>query len=150
MAKTLIRRATTADFPVLLEIDQQSFPEGIAYDAQELAYFMDRRGSDTLILENDDQIAAFLIVDSGPDHRSATIITLDVRQQFRRLGFASRLLAHSEAILRERSIGTYRLQVDVHNRQAIAFYEKHGFERVRVLRDYYPNGHDAYLMTKSL
>lgn len=150
MPKTLIRSATTADFLDLLDIDQESFPEGIAYDAGELAYFMSRRGADTLVLEHDGDIAAFLIADTRTNQRAATIVTLDVRPPFRRLGYASRLLQESEQILKERGVREYRLQVDVNNAAAIAFYRKYGFERVRTLRQYYSNGHDAYLMTKAL
>ena len=42
MTKTLIRHATPEDFITLLEIDQASFPRGVAYDATELSYFMNR------------------------------------------------------------------------------------------------------------
>ena len=150
MSKTLIRLATAADFPILLDIDQESFPEGIAYDAAELSYFMSRRGSATLVLESDGNVAAFLIADTRPGQGAATIVTLDVRPPFRRLGYASRLLLESEKLLKERGVRDYRLQVDVDNAAAIAFYRKHGFERLRTLRGYYSNGHDAYLMTKIL
>jgi ribosomal-protein-alanine N-acetyltransferase len=47
-------------------------------------------------------------------------------------------------------VETYDLQVDVTNRPAIAFYKKHGFNTVRTLKNYYANGHDAFLMVKEL
>ena len=150
MAKTLIRRAAAADFPVLLEIDEGSFPAGVAYDSLELSYFMRRKGAETIVLENDGAIAAFLIMEVHRNTNAATIVTLDVRKDHRRRGFASRLLAQSEEILAEHSIETYDLQVDVGNIAAIAFYKKHGFDPVRVLRNYYSNGNDAYLMVKKL
>ena len=150
MPKTLIRRATAADFPDLLKIDEGSFPAGIAYDALELSYFMNRRGAETLVLEHGGQIAAFLIMEIHRNANSATMITLDVLQDFRRRGFASKLLEQSQKILAEHSIATYELQVDVGNSAAIAFYKTQGFEPVRILREYYSNGNDAYLMAKKL
>ena len=150
MAKTLIRRATAADFPVLLDIDKDSFPPGVAYDSLELSYFMSRRGAQTLVLEEDGTIAAFLLMEVHRNTNTATIVTLDVREAFRRRGFASRLIEQSEEILAEHSIEVYDLQVDVENAVAIAFYTKHGFEPARVLRNYYSNGNDAYLMVKKL
>ena len=150
MAKTRIRRANAADFPVLLKIDEDSFPTGIAYDARELSYFINRRGAVTLVAEDDDEIAGFLIVHARRNTNTATMITLDIRSQFQRRGFAAQLLEESEKILVEEAISTYDLQVDVENSKAIAFYKKHGFENVRLLRKYYSNGHDAYLMVKKL
>jgi len=53
MAKTVIRHAVTADFDTLLKIDQASFARDVAYSAAELAYFMNRDGAETLVLEED-------------------------------------------------------------------------------------------------
>src|SRR5438093_4122614 len=53
MAKTLIRHAVREDFETLLEIDEASFPGGVAYDADELSYFMTRDGAETIVAEED-------------------------------------------------------------------------------------------------
>ena len=150
MTKTLIRHATSQDFPALLEIDEASFPVGVAYSSNELAYFMNRPAAETLVLERDGSVAAFLIMDVKRRRKHATIITLDVRQDYRRHGYASRLIQRSQEILIGYGVETYDLQVDLENHGAIKFYEKHGFERADVLRNYYSNGHDAFLMTKKL
>ena len=150
MPKTLIRHAVDADFKVLLEIDEASFPRGVAYDANELAYFMNRDGSETVVLEEDGKIVAFLIMELHRNRRSATIVTVDVRENCWRKGYGSRLLMRAEEMLRDYGIELYDLQVDVSNGQAILFYKKHGFTIVRTLRNYYANGNDAYLMVKEL
>lgn len=150
MAKTLIRRASAADFNTLLEIDQASFPSGVSYDALELSYFMNRSCAETIVLEEDGQIVAFLVLEVHRTRRSGTIVTLDVRQAYRRKGYATRLLNRSEDILSDFGVEAYDLQVDVTNHGAIRFYKKHGFETVRTLRRYYANGNDAYLMVKEL
>ena len=150
MAKTIIRQATSADFPVLLEIDVASFPLGISYDSEELSYFMNQNGAETIVLEDDGTIAAFIIVDVDRKARSATIVTLDVREEYRRMGYGSQLLRRSEEIILKHDVTLYGLQVDVNNGGAITFYEEHGFRAARKLSKYYPDGHDAYLMIKSL
>ncbi len=150
MAKTLIRHAVGEDFEALLEIDQASFTGGVAYDASELSYFMKREGSETLVLEEDGKIVAFLIVEVHRTRRSGTIVTLDVREAHRRSGYGSQLLTRAEEILLEYGAEAYDLQVDVNNRGAISFYKKHGFRTVRTLSHYYANGNDAYLMVKDL
>ena len=60
------------------------------------------------------------------------------------------LLDHSEQILREENIRRYRLQVDISNESAIAFYRKHGLRAHQTLKGYYGNGADAYLMEKEI
>jgi ribosomal-protein-alanine N-acetyltransferase len=150
MAKTLIRHAVEADFNVLLEIDEASFPGGIAYDAAELSYFINHEGAETLVVEEDGQILAFLIMEIQPGRRRATIVTLDVREACRRHGYATLLIEKAEKILVEYGVEVYDLQVDVGNNGAIRFYKKQGFKTVRTLKRYYSNGNDAYLMIKDL
>jgi ribosomal-protein-alanine N-acetyltransferase len=150
MTKTLIRHAVHEDFAALLEIDQASFGDGVAYDAAELSHFMKLKGTETLVLEEDGTVVAFVIVEVHRTRRSGTIVTLDVRATHRRKGYASQLLNRAENILLNYGAEAYDLQVDVKNRAAIRFYTKHGFHRVRTLRRYYANGNDAYLMVKEL
>jgi ribosomal-protein-alanine N-acetyltransferase len=150
MAKTLIRHAVAADFSALLEIDEASFPGGIAYDAAELSYFINHEGAETLVAEENGQILAFLIMEVQPGRRRATIVTLDVREPHRRSGHATQLLARAERILQDYGVEVYDLQVDVGNEGAIRFYKKQGFKTIRTLKKYYANGNDAYLMVKEL
>ena len=150
MAKTVIRHAVAADFHALLEIDEASFPGGVAYDAAELSYFMNRVGAETLVVEEEGTIVAFIIVEVHRTRRSATIVTLDVRDTHRRNGYGTQLLKRAEDILNDYGVEVYDLQVDVTNHPAIDFYKKHGFTTVRTLRHYYANGNDAYLMVKEL
>src|SRR5262245_54586288 len=150
MTKTLIRHAIPADFESLLAIDVSSFPGGVAYDATELAYFMNHERAETIVLEADGKIVAFLIMEIHRNRRTATIVTLDVCENERRNGYGSRLLQRSEEMLLDYDIEAYDLQVDVTNTGAIAFYKKHGFTTIRTLRHYYANGNDAFLMVKEL
>jgi len=150
MAKTLIRHAVGTDFDVLLEIDQASFSRGVAYNANELSYFMNRSGAETLVLEEGGKIVAFIILEVHRTRRSGTIVTLDVRETHRRNGYATQLLNRAELILSDYGAESYDLQVDTSNRPAITFYKKHGFRTVRTLLRYYANGNDAFLMVKEL
>jgi len=150
MAKTLIRRAKQADFARLVVIDQASFPPGISYDHAELSWFMKRTNAETIVLEHDREIAGFLIVEMNLRRSIATMITLDVLERFRRFGYGGRLVRRSEELLIRAGIKRYELQVDVENEGAIAFYRKYGFRKAGTLKRYYPNGHDAYVMVKTL
>lgn len=148
--KTLIRHATGTDFPALLSIDAASFEREIAYDSAELSFLMKRPGAETLVLEEGGAIAAFLLMEVNRRRKRATLVTLDVRSERRRNGFASELLRHSESILDGYAVHTYDLQVDTRNDGAVLFYQKHGFTVERRLKKYYPGGHDAWQMVKKL
>lgn len=152
MGAAMIRNATQSDFPRLLAIDQTCFSADIAYDALELAYYMEREQSHTLVAEVGPQIAGFLLVDIETirNGRVATLITLDVVENARRQGVGSALFARSERLLLESGVPRYRLQVDTTNRSAIEFYRRAGFNQQRTLEAYYPNGADAYLMEKAV
>jgi len=150
MTKALIRHAVREDFETLLEIDEASFPGGVAYNANELAYFMNRDGAETLVAEQAGEIIAFLIMEVHRNRRTATLITLDVREDHRRSGYGTLLMTRAEEILRDYGVEVYDLQVDIKNRNAVRFYNKHGFTVVRMLPKYYANGNDAYLMVKEL
>jgi|SRR5688572_4186547 len=148
--KTLIRYATSRDFPILLSIDEACFPPEIAYDALDLKHMMSRPGAETLVLEEDGEIVAFLLMDVDRKRRTATLVTLDVLEAHRRKGYASNLLARSEKSLNEFEVTTYNLQVDTKNEAAMAFYRRNGFAVDRLLRKYYPGSRDAWQMVKKL
>jgi [ribosomal protein S18]-alanine N-acetyltransferase len=148
--KTLIRYATSRDFPMLLSIDEACFPPEIAYDAMDLRHMMSRAGAETLVLEEDGRIVAFLLMEVDRNRKTATLVTLDVLKDHRRSGYASSLLARSEQTLAGLGVTSYKLQVDTQNEGAISFYRKNGFEEQRLLRKYYPGSRDAWEMIKKL
>ena len=148
-----IREAIRTDFPTLLSIDQDCFAGNIAYDAAELTYFMNRRHSRTLVAQVDRQIVGFLLddVEVLQSHQPiATLVTLDVLKFMRKSGIGTALLDHSERTLRTKGVSRYQLQVDITNSTAIEFYRRKGFMNLRILKDYYKDGTDAFLMEKLL
>ncbi len=111
---------------------------------------MSQVGATNLVAEVEGETVGFLVLESEPESRRATLVTLDVVEPHRNAGIGSLLLARSEEVLRKQNISRYRLQVDVSNESAIAFYQKHGFGTRQTLRGYYGNGADAYLMEKEI
>lgn len=73
------------------------------------------------------------------------LYSLGVSAQCRGTGVAQALLAHSFEHLKA---PYYTLEVKTANQSAISLYEKSGFTKQKILKHYYPNDHDGYLMRK--
>jgi len=78
------------------------------------------------------------------------IISLAVRPEYRRRGIGRALMEALLARFKERGMRAARLEVRVSNTPAIKLYERLGFRIKGVLRGYYLDGEDAYLMVKEL
>ena len=78
------------------------------------------------------------------------IVTMDILPDYRRRGMASEILRDIEQKLLTKGVQAIWLETATDNEPAIAFWQKHGFRKVRVRKRYYPGGLDAYSMTKLL
>jgi ribosomal-protein-alanine N-acetyltransferase len=78
------------------------------------------------------------------------IITIDVHPDARRHHLGTMLIDGACEKLRKMTAFMVVLEVAVNNHSALAFYDKHGFKRVKVLERYYSRDVDAIFMTKRL
>lgn len=78
------------------------------------------------------------------------IITIDVHPDARRQHLGTLLIEAACERLRKMTAFMVVLEVAVNNHSALAFYDKHGFKRVKVLERYYNRDVDAIFMTKRL
>jgi [ribosomal protein S18]-alanine N-acetyltransferase len=162
-----IRNSRREDFDRLWRIDQQCFPPEISYSRLELAVYMRRPGSFTLVAEavlnhthDADElietpstaapaILGFIVAQAQRQGRGH-IITIDVVDQARRAGIGSKLLMAAEARLQAASCHVVHLETAVDNMAAIAFYKRHGYYLEKTVPRYYSNGVDAFLLKKDL
>jgi [ribosomal protein S18]-alanine N-acetyltransferase len=149
-----LRDYRPGDFEVLWNIDQRCFAPGIAYSKRELAIYIRRRGSFTLVAETAEtpdhgpQIAGFIVAEAnrGVGH----IISIDVLPESRRLGLGSKLLTAAEHRLRSQACRNVILETAVDNISALGFYKRHQYAVLKVSPRYYSNGVDALVLGKSL
>lgn len=151
-----IRDYHPEDFTTLWRIDQQCFSPGIAYSRYELRTYMGRARAFTLVAERldpsgapEENILGFLVGESSW-RAVGHVITIDVRQEFRRYRVGSSLLSAAEQRFRGRRCQLVRLETAVDNQGALAFYKRHGYDVVRTIPRYYSNGVDALLLEKDL
>jgi ribosomal-protein-alanine N-acetyltransferase len=137
------------DFETLYEIDQACFDEAIAYSRRDLRAYLKFPGAECVIGEaGRSQIAGFCI--SARRAHQGYIITMDVLPKYRRHGLATALLDESERRLAMKKVTEVWLETATDNDPAIAFWQKRGYRKRGVQKNYYPDGRDAFTMQKLL
>jgi len=155
--KFILREFKREDFEILWDIDQKCFAPGISYSRLELAAYIRRRGSLTLVAESTEakgeaagtEIVGFIVAEVDR-HGIGHVITIDVVPAARRFKIGSSLLAAAEVGLRAAQCRSVRLETAVDNLGALAFYKRHGYFLERTVPHYYSNGVDALILQKDL
>jgi ribosomal-protein-alanine N-acetyltransferase len=102
----------------------------------------------------------FLVVEQGgivlgyiagiSSWREGHIVSLAVLPPWRRKGIATTLVEELCCILKEKGKKRVKLEVRISNTDAIALYKTLGFEKQKIVKNYYENEEDAVLMKKRL
>lgn len=150
-----IRGYREADFETLYAIDQVCYPAAVAYTRAELEWYLRLRGAKCAVAQaagkekgGRAKVAGFVVSVSRARH--GHIVTIDVLETFRRAGAGSALLQHAEAHMKARGVSEVWLETATNNEAAIAFWKKHGYRNHGRLPNYYPDGIDAFAMSKTL
>jgi ribosomal-protein-alanine N-acetyltransferase len=149
-----IRQFEKADFDTLWRIDQACFDPQLAYSRPEMAFYMRRPGSFTLVAEADGGevpgtgILGFIVTETR--RKSGHIITIDVVAEARRAGVGSALLGAAEDQLLRAGAVAVALETPVNNAAAIRFYKQKGYFVEKTVAGYYSGRMDALVMTKEL
>lgn len=149
-----VRRVTSRDFRRIIELENLCFPGNLAYSPRQIRYLLTKANSTVLVETHRKVIRGFIIILNRKGTTVAGIETVNVHPQQRIKGVASRLLNAAEADMKKKGIHNIRLEVSTTNHAAIALYEKAGFQKDTVLKNYYLYNHqgsrDALRMTKKL
>jgi ribosomal-protein-alanine N-acetyltransferase len=149
-----IRQFEKADFDTLWRIDQACFDPQLAYSRPEMAFYMRRPGSFTLVAEAEGSeipgngILGFIVAETR--RKSGHIITIDVVAEARRAGVGSALLGAAEDQLQRAGVVAVALETPVNNAAAIRFYKQKGYFVEKTAAGYYSGQMDALVMTKEL
>jgi [ribosomal protein S18]-alanine N-acetyltransferase len=162
------------DFETLFQLDRLCFDPGIAYSRAELSSFIEQRRAFTIVAEWNGPAAAAPADEAargqgtteaaGLPRRAIAgfltchyqkqgyghVITIDVHPEARRHGLGTLLIDATCERLRRLTAFMVVLEVAVNNHAALAFYDRYGFKRIRVLERYYSRDVDAIFMTKRL
>lgn len=112
-------------------------------------YFYETNNSGFIVAEVGHKIIGF-IVGVKINSELVKILMLSVSKQYRRRNIGSLLLEQFLEQAKKDKINSIELEVRTDNNSAIKFYEKHGFDIINRITEFYQNGEAAYTMRKKL
>jgi [ribosomal protein S18]-alanine N-acetyltransferase len=145
------RRLRAADLDRILAIEHECFGAD-AWDRNLFAEYLCDWGDLFLVAEGRRRVYGYVLacIRSRTAVPSAELVSIAVVGAARRQGAATVLLASIMRRLRRRAILRLSLMVKVTNTGAMAFYDRHGFSRIRRVPGYYEDGTDGFLMSRDL
>ena len=123
----MIRQAELKDAYEISLIDEKIFVDHLSYEF--------------IVYESDGIIVGYIISWVADN---TEILNFGVLKEYQKKGIGSLLFDEVLKI----SEGIISLEVRESNINAINFYQNRGFKAVRVRKNYYSNGEDAYLMVR--
>lgn len=152
-SKIEIRDVAARDLKALAGIDSLCFPND-AWDVEEFRYFLENSNSWLWAIEEGKTIIAFIMLEDikvrEKPCRRLYIANLAVHPDKQRRGLAGKLMERTRQLADEKAFRAISLHVATDNLSAISFYEKLGFTRRKVHKDYYGKGRDSLVMTLDL
>jgi ribosomal-protein-alanine N-acetyltransferase len=154
-----IREATISDLDQIITINRLTLPENYPY-----YFFLDHLREYNLaffVADINGKVVGYVMprIELGFSNlrslpvlvRKGHIVSIAVLSEYRRRGIATALLTASMRAMKDyyRAEEVY-LEVRVSNIPAINLYRKLGFKEAKVLKYYYADGEDAYLMARAL
>lgn len=100
--------------------------------------------SKVIVYEKDDKVIGFITATAL--YETCDILSIVVDPIYRKKGIGTNLIGYLISDLGE-SLKLLTLEVATKNKEALALYDKFGFEVVHT-REHYYNGDDAYLMAR--
>ena len=149
--ETSIRAAHDDELDDLRELDLKVFGK-LAYPPFVLRQLFDMYQEYWLVAEHPSEagLAGYSLGAPTPDRKLAWLLGLAVAPDCRNLGFGERLTLESLDLLRSRGVPRVCLTVEPNNDVAIGLYRRVGFVITKVVADYFGQGEDRAIMTRSL
>ena len=149
-----LRDYRTGDLEAMFRLDEDCFEKEFRFDLESMREFAEQHNAVVRVAEKVcDGIVGFVIahVQSIASELRAYVVTLDVDPRWRRRGVAARLMREAETRAMAAGARWIQLHVFTRNEAAIRFYERLGYQRIRVKRGYYgASGLDAIVYGKEL
>ena len=142
----MIRRLKEEDILKIVELENSTLNTSLGYDMlkssleNEMAYFF--------VLEEEDNILGY--ISTMFDGEIVEILNFCVDKNYQHMGLGTKILSFLDNYFYTLKAKSMILEVRDKNINAIKIYEKFGFKRIHVRKNYYSNGDDALILAHKL
>jgi len=147
LINVIIRKADKKDLNEIFKIEVSSFKN--PYPRQYLEFLMIITPDFFLVAEENNEIIGY-VVGIIRKNKTGHIVSIAVSPKHRRKKVGQKLLDAILTKFKKRKLIRVKLEVKTTNIPAISLYLKNGFQIVKRIKEYYPNGEDCYVMEKDL
>lgn len=144
----MIRKMTKEDLPVIDKLEKELFssPWPMSMYVSEMT---SNPFAHVCVLEEEGEIIGYF--DWWNLYDNAQIATIGVRKEYQGKGYGQKMMDYIIQEATSQGCENLSLEVRVSNEKAISLYEKNGFLKVNIRKNYYEDNHeDAFLMVKPL
>jgi ribosomal-protein-alanine N-acetyltransferase len=142
----IIRRIKADDIYQIIVIEHSSFTN--PYPTDVLTFLYEKYPETFLVAEQGGTVLGYIA--GIPSWKEGHIVSVATLSSWRRKGIARQLVEELSMIFRELGKKRIKLEVRISNKAAINLYEKLGFEKQKIIKNYYENNEDAVMMKKRL
>jgi len=146
-SKLTIRKFLPSDIDKIVEIEKASFRQG-AYSKTRLENLSKKHPNDFLVAQLADKKVGYIIAYNKAGGW-IDFVSLAVDKKYQKLGIGKKLVVFVLNRFRKKGLKKASLEVRTTNKRAISFFQNLGFKTTKVIKRYYRDGEDAYLMEKS-
>ncbi|RON02616.1 ribosomal-protein-alanine N-acetyltransferase [Pseudomonas brassicacearum] len=145
----VFRLAVPADLAALLELERQCFTTD-RLNRRNFQWMINRAHGQLIVAERAHQLLGYALVLFHRSTSRARLYSIAISVQARGTGLGKQLLERIGACALERDCTCLRLEVRTDNPAAIALYERNGYRRFALIRNYYEDHADALRLEKPI
>lgn len=148
MSELIIQRATRADIPAIVALNEASMPE--TYQPAFWTVHLNQYGDMLFVAKLGDKIIGYVMCREMMVRyiRTGLVVSIAVAKEYRGQDVGEKLMFEAHRAMRDRNIPMASLQVRKSNESAIRMYEKLGYSINMAIPQYYSNPEeDGWVMT---
>jgi ribosomal-protein-alanine N-acetyltransferase len=143
-----LRRFSLSDLEQIIEIEKISFPKRKPFSEDYFKKLYQKSPGRIVVAEDKGKILGYII--GGVQKDCGKIISIAVHPLHRKRGIGKELVNFLIEHFKKNGLKKFLLLVRRDNLVAISFYKNLGFQISKIIKNYYRNGDDAFLMEREI